>query len=64
MSGSSVVDLEPGGQRPLSEVVRMVTEEGVVVAEQSVVNAGVGVAQQQFLVLVYYLEPGTQSVTS
>lgn len=50
-----VVDLEAGSQRALGEGVWVVAEEGVVIAEQGVVDGAVRVSQQQILVLVYYL---------
>lgn len=50
-----VVDLEAGSQRALGEGVWVVAEEGVVVAEQRVVDVAVWVGEQQILVLVYYL---------
>lgn len=53
-----VVDLEAGGERALGEWMWVVAEEGVVVAQQGVVDGAVGVCQQQILVLVYYLLEG------
>lgn len=50
-----VVDLEAGSQCALGEGVRVVAEEGIVIAEQGVVDGAVWVCQQQILVLVYYL---------
>ena len=50
-----VVDLETGGQRALGEGVRVVAEEGIVVAQQGVVDGAVRVCQEQILVLAYYL---------
>lgn len=50
-----IVDLEAGGQCALSERVRVVAEEGVVVAQQRVVDGAVWVCQQQILMLPYYL---------
>lgn len=50
-----VVDLEAGSQCALGEGVGVVAEEGIVIAEQGVVDGAVWVCQQQILVLVYYL---------
>lgn len=53
-----VVDLEASGQRALGEGVGMVAEEGVVVAQQGVVDGVVWICQEQILVLVYHLLEG------
>lgn len=50
-----VVDLETSGQRALSERVWVVTQKGVVVAQEGVVDGVIGVSQKQILVLLYYL---------
>lgn len=49
-----VVDLEPGRQGPLGEGERVVAQEGVVVAEEGVVDGAVG-GRQQVLVLLDHL---------
>lgn len=59
MRGVGVVDLEASGQRALGEGVWVVTQEGVVVAQQGVVD-GVWVSQQQILVLLDHLTRGVQ----
>lgn len=46
-----VVDLEACGERALGEGVRVVTQEGIVVAQQRVADGGAGVGHQQVLVL-------------
>lgn len=51
----SVVDLEAGGQCALGEGVWVVAEEGIVVAQQGVVDGAVWVCHQHILVLVYNL---------
>lgn len=50
-----VVDLEAGGQCALGELVRVEAEEGVVVAQQGVVDGAVRVCQQEVLVLLDHL---------
>lgn len=50
-----VVDLEASGQCALGELVRVEAEEGVVVAQQGVVDGAVRVCQQEVLVLLDHL---------
>lgn len=47
----SVVDLESGGQGALGKLVRVITEESVVVAKQRVVECIVVVSDEQVLML-------------
>ena len=59
MGRLGVVDLEAGGQGALGEGVRVVAEEGVVVAQQGVVDAPAGrPARHQVLVLSDHLVGG------
>ena len=51
MGRLGVVDLEAGCQGALGEGVGVVAEEGIVVAQQGVVDGVVAVSQQQVLVL-------------
>lgn len=53
-----VVDLEASGQCALGELVRVEAEEGVVVAQQGVVDGAVRVCQQEVLVLLDHLLKG------
>lgn len=46
-----VVDLEARGERALGELVRVVAQEGVVVAQERIADGRAGVRQQQVLVL-------------
>lgn len=55
MGRLGVVNLEAGGQRALGEGVWVVAEEGIIIAQQCVVDGAVWVRQQEILVLVYYL---------
>lgn len=64
MGRAGVVHLEAGSQRTLGKGVWVVAQEGVVIAEERIADGGVGVSDEQILVLCNdlqvrgWLEPG------
>lgn len=56
-----VVNLKAGGEGTLGERVWVVTEEGIVIAQQGVVDGVFWLCQEQILVLFYYLMQGSRT---
>lgn len=55
MGWLGVVDLKAGGECALSELVRVVAQECVVIAQEGIVDGGVSLADDQVLMLGNHL---------